>query len=126
MFLISEKSLAMCHVNVIPSQTFLKKNIYKRFLSLRNTPAHCIAFVVNPSPEFDRLSFISAEEHAVVVFYCPGPRPPRGGTSLEKLCICICICICSMAQYMYMYICICICSTVQYGGRYKSSLNFYL
>merc|ERR1711954_343587 len=70
---------------VIPSQTFLKKSIYKRFLSLRNTPAHCIAFIVNPSPEHDRLSFISAEKHAVVVFYCPGPRTPRGGTSLEKL-----------------------------------------
>ena len=86
MFLISEKLLAMCHVNVIPSQTFLKKkSIYRRFLSLLKTPAHCIAFVINPSPEFDRLSFISAEEHAVVVFYCPGPRPPRGRTSLEKL-----------------------------------------
>ena len=86
MFLISEKILAMCHVDVIPSQTFLKKkSIYKRFLSLLKTPAHCIAFVINPSPEFDRLSFISAEEHAVVVAYCPGPRPPRGGTSPEKL-----------------------------------------
>ena len=63
-----------------------KKSIYKRFLSLRNTPAHCIALRLLLTPHLNiRLSFISAEEHAVVVFYCPGPRPPRGGTSLEKL-----------------------------------------
>lgn len=87
MFLISEKSLAMCHVNVIPSQTFLKKKYLQKIPFPPKYPCtlHCIAFVVNPSPEYDRLSFISAEEHAVVVFYCPGPRPPRGGTSLEKL-----------------------------------------
>ena len=77
-------------ISHVPCQCYsepdvLKKRFKKRFLSLRNTPAHCIAFVVNPSPEYDRLSFISAEEHAVIVFYCPGPRPPRGGTSLEKL-----------------------------------------
>ena len=87
MFLISEKSLAMCHVNVIPSQTFLKKKYLQKIPFPPKYPCtlHCIAFVVNPSPEYDRLSFISAEEHAVVVFYCPGPRPPQGGTSLEIL-----------------------------------------
>ena len=55
-----------------------KKNVYKRFLHLRNTLPTTID--KNPSPE-DQPSFILSDQQSL---YCPGLRPPRGGTSLEK------------------------------------------
>ena len=64
----------------IPSQIFLKKSIYKRFLHLRNTLhiALCLLF----TPHLN-LTDLHISRTAVVVLYCPGPRSPRGGTSLE-------------------------------------------
>ena len=55
-----------------------KKNVYKRFLHLRNTLTTTID--KNPSPE-DQPSFILSDQQSL---YCPGLRPPRGGTSLKK------------------------------------------
>ena len=63
----------------------LKKKVFTKDSFPSEIPLH-IALRLLLTPHLNiRLSFISAEEHAVVVFYCPGPRPPRGGTSLEKL-----------------------------------------
>merc|ERR550519_1091104 len=63
----------------IPEPDILtKKMFYKRFLHLRNTLPTTID--KNPSPE-DQPSFILSDQQSL---YCPGLRPPRGGTPLEK------------------------------------------